>query len=358
MSQLAGKTIFLTGATGFIGKRVLAALSRRGANVRAGSRSAAGKSWLKQQGVAPVDVNFRDSQNLRRAMAGCEGVIHLAYDIRASGADNLSVFRTLLDAARAEDIPGMVHASSVVVYDGWPSSDISETSPITLSGSGYRRAKIEMENIAMAQDLPVAIVQPTLVYGPGSSLWTTRFAKALMQGGVVMPEASGTAHLVYVDDVANAIVAAAARLPQASGRYLISGDGKAGWSEYLGGLATLLKAPQPQVLDIDTLISRAGPRPDPNSPPRPPSLSARISGVGRRLIGHDRFEQLTGLAAGLSGRKASPLYPDHVLLDLFRCTSRLEIARANKDLNYAPAFDLQAGLDETASFLRSLREKG
>lgn len=358
MRQLTGTRIFLTGATGFIGRRVLAVLKEQGATILAPSRSATGKKWLSGQGALPIDASFDDQNSLVRAMSGCDLVIHLAYDIRASGTENLAVFKNILGAARAAGVQGLVHTSSVVVYDDWPSGDISEASPITPSGSAYRRAKIEMEQIALSQQLPVSIIQPTLVYGPGSSLWTTRFARALMQGGVVIPQDAGTAHLVYVDDVARAIVLTAGSLPTASGRYLITGPSDARWPDYLSGLAEILETPPAKTEKLDTLIARAGPRPNLDAPPAAPSLAARVSAFGRRLVGHENFERVVALASSFSGKSNTPLYPDHVLLDLYGCQSTVQITRVAKELEYYPAFDLNKGLDATTSFLHDLRAKG
>jgi len=359
MGDLAGKRVFVTGATGFIGRRVLHLLAEQSADVCAASRSHTGRKWLADQGVTPINADISNPDQMRSVLSDSDCLVHLAYDIRAPGPVNLAAFDTVLQSAQAAGLRQMVHVSSVVVYDDWPCGDISESSPSTDTGSGYRRAKIAMEQAALAQtDLPVAILQPTLVYGPGSSLWTTRFARALMGGGIVLPTDAATAHLVYVDDVARAIVAALSGGKPANGRYLISGAGDATWSDYLGGMAKVLETPWPQIEPAEDLVARAGPRPDPNAPPSAPSIAARVSAVGRRLVGHERFEKWVAMLSSRSAQQGQPLYPDHVLLDLFQTIATVHIDKAAADLGYVPTFDLPKGMAATTSFLQELRQKG
>ncbi|MFP3380520.1 hypothetical protein SB767_29820, partial [Bacillus sp. SIMBA_069] len=96
------------------------------------------------------------------------------------------------------------------VYDDWPKGSVSESAPMDRpGGSPYRRAKIAMERRLMAGKLPAAILQPTIVWGAGSSLWTDGFAEALLAGAVLVPEPEGLCQGVYVEDVVQACLRAA-----------------------------------------------------------------------------------------------------------------------------------------------------
>src|SRR5438128_2028370 len=70
--------IFITGATGVIGRRVLSLLQQAGHEVSAIARSAEQRAAFEASGVRAADVSLFDASALRRAVAGHEAVINLA----------------------------------------------------------------------------------------------------------------------------------------------------------------------------------------------------------------------------------------------------------------------------------------
>jgi nucleoside-diphosphate-sugar epimerase len=287
-----------------------------------------------------------------RALVGQEILVHLAYDVRATAARNLADFETLLAAAGAARLARIVHASSIVVYDGWPGHDLDESCPmIRPGGSAYRRAKIAMEERLMASGLPTTILQPTLVYGPGSALWTDAFAEWLTAGPVVLPEPEGLCNAVFVEDVAQAVVRAAGQGGSGQARFIISGASPVPWSDLLTGYAGILGRGGVRHEPIVALAARAGPAPDPAvAIPDAPSKAARLSALARGVLGRERVE---GLVHTLKRRMAprGDHYPDRFLLDLFAARGVCRIDRARESLGYAPAFGLAEGLAATAPYL-------
>ena len=111
-----------------------------------------------------------------------------------------------------------------MVYDGWPGEDLDEAGTMQRpGGSPYRQAKIRMEAQLMAGPVPAAILQPTLVYGPGSALWTDHLADTLAHGTQVLPEPEGLCNGVFVDDVVQAMFRAATMKDLGRERFIISG---------------------------------------------------------------------------------------------------------------------------------------
>ncbi|MCA8879688.1 MAG: NAD-dependent epimerase/dehydratase family protein [Rhodobacteraceae bacterium] len=350
LDGFSGRRVLVTGASGFIGRRVVPALRAAGAKVTVLSRSRSGSALADAVDSVAGDLGRRG--DVDRALAGQDVLVHLAYDVRATAAQNLADFETLLAAAGAAHLARVVHASSIVVYDGWPGADLDESCPmIRPGGSPYRRAKIAMEQRLIASGLPVTILQPTLVYGPGSTLWTDTFAEWLAAGAVVLPEPEGRCNAVYVDDVAQALVRAAAQDGSGQARFIISGVSPVSWSDLLTGYAGILGRGSIRHEAMAALAARVGPAPDPETAiPDAPSKAARLSALARGVLGRERVE---GLVHAVKRRMApqGDHYPDRFLLDLFAARGVCRIDRAREMLGYAPAFGLAEGLAATAPYL-------
>ena len=357
MTNTKSKVVFLTGASGFIGRRVLAMLLSEGHSVIAPSRSAAGRRQLDKAGARSSSVSLSDQAGLQAALSACDTVVHLAYDVRSDATSNLNAFSNLLEAASESGIKSFVHMSSIVVFDDWPIGQIDANSPITLGGSQYRRAKIEMEQLAFKQTVPVSILEPTLVYGPGSSLWTDRFANALATGGVFLPKDAGKPALVHVDDVARAVLCAIRAEPKVTRRYPIDGGGTESWMSYLSGMGDIIGGAGVSIVALEALRNRAGPRIGGIKSTRP-SRAAQISALARRVLGHQRFESIVDRVRRMSGRGKDPLYPDHALLDLYVTDSKISTDAAKTDLGWTPQVDLTSALDQMTPYLRKFSEKG
>lgn len=352
-TDLRGSRVFVTGASGFIGRRLVAALVKAGAEVSVLSRSRAALRGLPQ-GVKARIGSISDRALVETALHGQDVLFNLAYDIRATAAENLSGFDKLMAAAEAAEVGRIVHTSSIVVYDAWPDRDCTETGSMDRPGGGhYRQAKIEMERRLMAGRLPAAILQPTIVWGPGSSLWTDGFARALLAGGVIIPEPEGLCNGVFVDDVVQACIKAAALPVLRHERFVISGPEPFPWSALVDGYAGILNTAGATRVPVEEIARNLGPRPD-ESTGNGLSLAARISAAGRRALGHRRFEALVGFVkAKLS--KGGALYPDHHLLEEYSGKGICHIELARNRLGYEPEYDLEHGLKASEDYLRSFK---
>ena len=352
MAEKAGiRRVAVTGASGFIGRALVATLAVEGVAVTALSRSPMPRGTGTNLRLIAGDL--RDADSVARLLEGADTLYNLAYDVRASGADNLAAFDTLLAGARAAGTRRIVHLSSVVVYDAWPDADCVETGAMTPRAPGsYRDTKIAMEGRLAASGLSAAILQPSIVYGPGSRLWTDRLADALMMGDMVLPAPEGLCNGVHVDDLVQACrLAAADDAP--GGRFIISGPSPFAWSDLLRGYAAILGKGTVRHVPVEDLLARLGPAPE-APPPAAPSLPARLSAAARSRLGHDRVDALSRwLKARL--RKGGTFWPDRHLIEEFSGTGTCHIDHARTALGYAPRHDLQSGLAATADYLKTLR---
>lgn len=353
VAGLRGRKVLVTGASGFIGRRLVAALCASGAEVTALVRSRHGLTAFDGQPVRPVLASLADADKLPAAVAGQEVIFSLAYDVRAPAQTNLDGFANLVRTAEAEGKARIVHASSIVVYDGWPDGPVSEATPMDKPGGGpYRQAKIAEERQLMGGSLAAAILQPTIVWGPGSSLWTDGLAEALLAGAVLLPQPEGLCQGVFIDDVVQACLKAAIVPDLGRERFIVNGPAPFAWSALLSGYAGLLGRGEVRFRPAAELAPPADAGPKGGAPQKPP-LAARVSAAGRTILGRDRFEALLRHVRRHL-KQGGEMRPDAHLFQLFTASGACPPDLARARLGYRPAFGLQEGLAATADHLRRL----
>jgi nucleoside-diphosphate-sugar epimerase len=207
--------------------------------------------------------------------------------------------------------------------------------------------------------LSSTVLQPTIVYGPFGSLWTDRFVERLRAGRVELPrDGLGLCSGVYVDDVVDALIAAASREGAAGEAYIISGAVPFDWGALLGGYADALG----RALDYsDALATPPGAKSRSllNALKRDPLTIAnwrparRLLAILRQWIGEERMEELRARVVAASKRGGASIYrPADEDPRLYLSKGSCSIAKARRDLNFAPAFDLEAGLSRTREYIR------
>ncbi|WP_199616753.1 NAD-dependent 4,6-dehydratase LegB [Paenibacillus alkalitolerans] len=184
-----GKTIFVTGADGFIGSHLTETLVREGYNVRAFVlyNSLGSWGWLDHADKdvkTSLDVvlgDIRDPHGVKQAMKGCDAVLHLAaliaipysYHSPDTYVDtNIKGTLNVLQAARELDVSKVVHTSTSEVYGTARFVPITEEHPLQ-GQSPYSASKIGADQMAMSFYLsfgtPVSIIRPFNTYGPRQS---------------------------------------------------------------------------------------------------------------------------------------------------------------------------------------------
>lgn len=339
--SLDGRRVVVTGAGGFVGRATVAALCAAGARVIAVLRSGHEADHLRSLGA---EVRRARLDALPPGLLdGADALVHLAYDVRASAAVNLALFERVVAQAEAAGVGRIVHMSSAVVIDGWPDGDLSETAPWGgPGGGGYRQAKIAMERRLLAGRLPAVILEPTIVYGPGSALWTDAPIARLRQGPVVLPDPPGLCPAVHVTDVARAVVLAVALPDPGRERFVISGPDLPDWASVYRGLARILGAGSVRLVPRAEVEARLGP-PGPERPDAPPALAARVSARARRLLGSRRFEALLARLRRLRG--GGEVWPDRGLAALYAARPRLDARAARDRLGFVARTGFAQGLD-------------
>ena len=221
--------ILITGATGFLGQRVVKTLLEKGQDkIRCFVRETTSDEYFKpvveEAGNGELELfkgNFNNIADLEKALIGVDSVIHLA-SIKAGSvpvqiANNVVGSENLFQACKTSNIKrfmlcsslGVIKASQVkkggVIDENCPIDDKPELR------DPYSHSKIVQENLAWQyyeqEKLPLVVVRPSVIFGPPDSILTPRIGLNLfgfffhLGGGNVLP-------LTYKDNCAQAIVEA------------------------------------------------------------------------------------------------------------------------------------------------------
>lgn len=228
--------ILVTGATGFIGCRIVELLHLSGnTNVRAAIHQWSSAARL---GRFPVDIVVMDLMNkeeINRALDGVKYIIHCA---KGGGGATDQGSRNLLDVAFANEVKHVVHLSTTEVY-GNAEGEIDENTPLQYTGSEYNKTKIDAEKACWEyseKGLSITVIRPSIVYGIFSNNWTVHFAKMMLERkwGVYEKYGEGYCNLIYVDDLVNAILQALNNENTIGKAFNVVGPDTVTWNEYFG----------------------------------------------------------------------------------------------------------------------------
>jgi nucleoside-diphosphate-sugar epimerase len=169
---------FVTGATGFLGGRVAQQLRAAGHEVVAVVRDPNKARALAAIGVQPVKGDVTDRESMRAPLTGVDGVYHIAgwYKIGVKDktpgvAINIDGTRNVLSLMKELRIPKGVYTSTLAVNSNTHGRLVDESYRFTGEHlSEYDRTKAAAHDMAeqfIKDGLPLVIVQPGLIYGPG-----------------------------------------------------------------------------------------------------------------------------------------------------------------------------------------------
>lgn len=248
---------FVTGATGFVGSHVVDELVRRGDDVIALTRDCSNAEHLPDS-VAVVEGDVTEKESMRDAMDGVDGVFHIAGWYRIGSGPwledhakqvNVDGTRNVLELVAELEIPKVVYTSTCAVHSDTNGDHVSESyrfdgEHISVYDRTKWQAHYEVAKPLADDGVPVVIVQPGIIYGPGDTSQIRDMFRDYLQGDLPVMPRGLEAGFDYIDDCAHA-------------HYLAMENGEPGEEYHIAGnTATFL-----EVFDIaEEITGVAAPR--------------------------------------------------------------------------------------------------
>ena len=380
MTALAGKTVFVTGGSGFIGGRLIEVLVRQGGArvrtlVRGTTSAGGGASRAAAAGAEIVFGSLLDEALLTRELQGADIVFHCAYGMHGSLADQREVTvegtRKLARAAGLAGAKQFVHLGTVASYGGnTPELVPEDFENPKLWPWAYAHDKRDGE-CALAEEaatsgLPFTILRLGAVYGPYGGSYTVLPLATLAERRIALvDDGAGIANATYVDDVVQAMLRAALH-PGTGQRYMICGPDHPTWREFYecyeamlgaGGLVSLTRAEMKRARRAEFASSAKRLLPETLAALKAsPGFKSTAAGLGLRSL----YQRVSGSRPAATGPANRPgPAPDRpiqlippVMIDYFANTSRFSIAKAQAELGFAPVYDLAKGMALTERWAR------
>lgn len=313
--------ILVTGATGFTGSHLVKRLLQEGHKVRC---------LVRKMGSGPIfsgcDIvigDIRDRQSVEMAMSGIDIVFNIAAIFRTWGLPEEVYYEThvegtrnLLDAALKNNIKRFIHCSTIGVHGSIKNPPGNEASPFR-PGDIYQKTKLEGEQLAIKYPLPVVIIRPAGIYGPGDMRFLKLFRAIAKKRFIMIGNGKTLWHPVYIDDLITGFILAMTT-PNIEGQAFI-----------IGG---------PEYLSLNELVN----------------YIANSLGTSIRRINIPAWPiQILGSSCELICKPLGitpPIFRSRV--DFFTKTRAFNISQAKELLGYKPTYDIITGIRLTAQWYR------
>ncbi len=258
----SGSRVLVTGATGFTGSVLIKKLINQGVDVVAIARTTSNIEAFEGMTIEWIKGDVFDEKIINQAIQGVNYIFHIVTPFReAKSADivyhNVHVLSTqlLAKAALAEpNFKRFIHISTIGVHGHVENPPGDENSPMH-PGDIYQETKLEGEvwirNFADREGLPVTIVRPAGIYGPGEKRLLKIYRWVAQKWVPVIGTGKNLLHFIHVDDLTDFLILTATH-PKAVGETFICGSQKAMTfrqmvsiiSEYYGVSVRFIKLPR------------------------------------------------------------------------------------------------------------------
>src|SRR5215471_5816093 len=228
-------TILVTGATGFLGSALTTELVKQKQDVRILVRDEQKARARFGEAVTIICGEITDAKQVKQAVDGVTTVYHLVGKLYHPSVPaeiyhytHVEGTRNLLKACKGQkQLQRVVHCSTTGVHGVTGSTPAAEDAPFAPTNP-YESSKLQSELLALEawkeNGLPVSVVRPGLVYGPGDLHLLSFFKSIQKRMFRVINGGKALLHPIYIDDMISAFLLCAER-PEAIGQsYNIAGE--------------------------------------------------------------------------------------------------------------------------------------
>ncbi len=322
--------VFVTGATGFLGGYLVENLIAHGNRVNALVRPSSDASRLERQGAEVIRGHFADKKALERAMHGSEVVYHLAAVTGRTAPSkqicyeaNVVVTDLVAEAVLKFGVKRMVFCSTAAVYGVIDDPPVDEQSR-TKADSPYAETKLVAEQRLLSahqtQGLPVVIARFPGVLGYGSPSFIGLFLAIASGGFRVIGPGNNHTHVSHVTDVVQGL-RLCGETPGIEGR-----------------IFNLASAHPVTVNELVTGIAE--------------ELGVPLSSLRVPRFPYRMFHGANCMLYRLCGREL----PRASKYELFLSDKVMSIAKAQRELGFAPKVSVQAGIRDAIAWHRERNE--
>ncbi len=321
----------ITGATGLVGGHLAEGCRARGWDVVALARPESDAQALERIGATILRGDLRDFAPLTHALDGVDVVFHTAAKVGDWGpaedyrAVNVEGLRAMLDACKVRSLRRFVHFSSLGVYAARHHHGTDESEPLPSRHiDGYTQSKVEAEQLALEYQrrdgVPVVVLRPGFIYGPGDRTLIPKLEEGLRKG-IVWYFGTGEQALntIYVGNLVHAALLAAEKDGVVGKVYNLTDGEYVSKRRFVNGVADGLGLPRPWL--------------------RAPLWLARLTAWWMEPLARAlRFKSPPRLTQGR--------------LKFLGLNLDFSIARAVRELDYAPVVGFDEGLAKTLEWWR------
>lgn len=326
MNDLRGKTCFVTGGSGYVGRNIIRTLLAHKCTVQALARSEPAGRLVEGLGATAIAGDLNNTDALSQGMDSAHLLIHAAADTRHAGQSstqdsaNIAGTQNLYQIARNANLEKVIHISTeAVLLTGEPLVNANEQTPLPTSWPGdYSRTKAEAEKVALkaADDgLPLVVLRPRFVWGGDDTTALPQLIEAARSGKLVWIDGGHyLTSATHVDNLCHAIMLALTN-GQNGETYFITDGEPVGFRTFI----------------TQMLASQNVTAPTKTAPRFIVKWLAKAS---------DTLARLTG------GKLKGPLsFQEYATVGV---EVTLDISKARNELGYAPVISRQSGLESLA----------
>ncbi|MFH1127204.1 MAG: NAD(P)-dependent oxidoreductase [archaeon] len=312
--------ILITGGTGFLGARLTKKLIKEGHDVTIYSRN--GSEETKKSGAKEIIGDACDKETIDNALKKIDIVYHLAANLDESDPDmektNIRSTGNMIEACKKNKIKRLIFTSSIGVlgYTKEPAKEDMPCNPTTR----YEKSKMECERLIKGSGIPYTIARITIIYGQ-NRFWRQIF-RAAKKGYPVIGRGDNYWHLVYVDDVVDALI------------LMLKDEAK-------NKIYHIADNDPHTYLDTYRIICKTLGLPEPKKHV-PVLLVKTVAFI------HETKCKLTGKKPNVTKMRSS--------IDRLIRNRIVSIRKAKKELGYSPKYDLKTGLKKTYEDMKSHKD--